>query len=360
MAHHHDKTYMVAAAAASVVVTGATLLYYQQRRSLYGSSLHHFFKECPPAIPVRLLESPYAKELRLCVKLVHKAGQNMKGYLQSKGTANEEQFDWGDVMTKNANEADFCTQVDVDNEDLIIQGLEEAFPDYDIIGEESVGTGEIPRLNPRVPTFIIDPIDGTTNFSQGLFLTCVSIGFCVGGSPVMGVVYAPGTDEWYLAVSGYGAFRNGVAIGVTAPQHDQTRYYVDNTRERRKKKTLLSEAVVCCEFGYSRKQHEINAMLGGVSRILQHGCRAIRQLGSGVLDLCYVATGRLDIVYAGIINEGWKPWDYAAGLVICQEAGCIMEGINHTPGTDFDLYGKSVICGASRELVDNLRHVLLS
>lgn len=102
-------------------------------------------------------------------------------------------------------------------------------------------------------------------------------------------------------------------------------------------------------------------MVGGVSRILEHGCRAIRQLGSGVLDLCYVATGRLDVVYAGIVNEGWKPWDYAAGYVICQEAGCIMENLrDHTPGKGFDLYGKSVICGVSREIVDSLRHVLLS
>jgi fructose-1,6-bisphosphatase/inositol monophosphatase family enzyme len=93
-------------------------------------------------------------------------------------------------------------------------------------------------------------------------------------------------------------------------------------------------------------------MLGAVSRILAKGCRAIRQLGSGCLDLCYVATGQLDVVYAGVVNEGWKPWDYAAGLVICTEAGCVMESIDQTPGDEFDLYSKSILCGTSRELVD--------
>jgi fructose-1,6-bisphosphatase/inositol monophosphatase family enzyme len=269
----------------------------------------------------------------------------MRGYLESKGTVDEIPWEAQDNMTTKSNDVDFCTNVDIENELLITQGLEQAFPDYDIIGEEAVGTGELPHLDPSTPTFIIDPIDGTTNFSQGLFLTCVSIGFCVGGSPVLGVVHVPATNEWYLAVSGYGAFRNGVPIRMPPPQQ---------------RKKVLSQAVVCCEFGYSRKQHEINAMLGAVSRILEHGCRGIRQLGSGVLDLCYVATGRIDVVYAGIVSEGWKPWDYAAGLVICQEAGCIMESICHTPGKDFDLYGKSVICGISRELVDDLRHVLLS
>ena len=278
----------------------------------------------------------------------------MKGYLESKGTINERHYVdavLGSLSSKS-NDADFCTKVDIQNEFLIIQGLQKIFPDYAIIGEESVGTGEIPRLDTKVPTFIIDPIDGTTNFSQGFWMTCVSIGLCVHGRPVMGVVYVPATDEWYLAVSGYGAYRNGIALNTPLPQED-----------RMPRKTLLSQAVVCCEFGYSRQQDEVNMMVGAVARILQHGCRAIRQLGSGVLDLCYVATGRLDIVYAGLANEGWKPWDYAAGLVICQEAGCIMESI-HLPtpdprGTEFDLYGTSVICGVSQELVDELRQVLL-
>lgn len=295
----------------------------------------------PPCIPEPLLQSPYAQELELAVRLACQAGSNMKGYLHAKGTVEESNFDLGILETKS-NSVDFCTKVDVENEHYIMKGIQSMFPSHDIIGEETVGTGRIPPLKKDTPTWIIDPIDGTTNFSQGLFMTCISIGFCVNGRPVMGVVYAPAMEEWYVAVKGYGAFRNGAQI-----------------IRQRNPKTSLETAVVCCEFGYSRKQDEIDAMLGAVSKILQNGCRAIRQLGSGVLDLCYVATGRLDIVYSGIVSEGWKPWDYTAGLVICEEAGCVMETIHQKPNVEFDLYGKSVICGVSRELVDDLRAVLV-
>jgi fructose-1,6-bisphosphatase/inositol monophosphatase family enzyme len=234
--------------------------------------------------------------------------------------------------------------VDVENETLIMEGIRQTFPSHELIGEETTGTGEVPPLSSVKPTWIIDPIDGTTNFSSGLNMCCVSIGFCVSGKPVMGVIYAPITNEWYLAVRHHGAYRNGKRI---------------LSQQGSNNKKSIEKAVICCEFGYSRKPEEIDAMLGAVSRILAKGCRAIRQLGSGCLDLCYVATGRLDVVYAGIVNEGWKPWDYAAGLVICQEAGCIMESIDQKPGDDeFDLYSKSILCGVSRELVDQCRSLL--
>jgi len=75
--------------------------------------------------------------------------------------------------------------------------------------------------------------------------------------------------------------------------------------------------------------------------------------------LCYVATGKLDVYYGGIASEGGKPWDYCAALVICQEAGCVMETLHQASSElAFDLYNKSVICGISRELVDETRSVV--
>ena len=73
-----------------------------------------------------------------------------------------------------------------------------------------------------------------------------------------------------------------------------------------------------------------------------------------------VASGRLDVVYAGLCDEGWKPWDYCAGLVICEEAGCVMESIEQESVGEFDLYSKSVICAVSKDLIDELRTVLIS
>mmetsp|Transcript_25665 Transcript_25665/g.54834 ORF Transcript_25665/g.54834 Transcript_25665/m.54834 type:complete len:360 (+) Transcript_25665:86-1165(+) len=273
------------------------------------------------------------------------AGSKMVPYLEAKGTAAEASLDLG-IETKSGS-ADFCTKVDVENEKLVIDGIRRKFPNHNIIGEESVGVGTIPDLDPGVPTWIIDPIDGTTNFSSGLHsLTCVSIGYCVDGKPVVGVIYAPGTNELYVAVDGCGAYRNGKPIFQDPNESTKS----------------LGTAVVCNEMGYARNKADMDTMMGAQARVMLKGCRAMRQLGSGCLDLCFVASGRLDVVYAGLCNEGWKPWDYAAGLLICKEAGCTMESIKEQErsGCDgFDLYGKSVICGVSKELVDELRSVVL-
>lgn len=147
------------------------------------------------------------------------------------------------------------------------------------------------------------------------------------------------TDELYVGVKGYGSFRNGVRI--TQRTH-----------------TKLAEAIVCFEFGYSRLPQQVATMVGAVNCLLHHGVRATRQLGSGVLDLCYVATGRMDAVYAGLAGEGWKPWDYCAGYVIAEEAGCVMEAIDQTERKPFDIYSKSHICAVSLELVEEIRQLV--
>eukprot|EP00977_Amphora_coffeiformis_P015421 scaffold4510_cov183-Amphora_coffeaeformis.AAC.106 len=292
-------------------------------------------------IPKELLESTYAQELQLAVRLAKRAGDNMEGYLDARGTAEESNFDIGTVNSKSSD-IDLVTKIDVENEHLVTQGIREVFPSHDVIGEEAVGTGSIPSLHRHVPTWIIDPIDGTTNFSQGLHITCVSIGYCVDGKPVMGVIYAPATSEWYLAVHGHGAFRNGARIRVP----EQTK--------------SLHKSVVGCAFGHAREEKEIHAMTNTVANLLRYGCGAIRQMGSTCLELCYVATGKLDVYYGGVGGEGGKPWDYCAALVVCQEAGCIMETLRQaSTELAFDLYNKSVLCGISRDLVDETRSVIV-
>jgi fructose-1,6-bisphosphatase/inositol monophosphatase family enzyme len=284
-------------------------------------------------VPSDLVNSPYGKEVVVALELALKAGLNMIAYCDQKGTEAESGQDL-EIKTKGQPE-DFCTRVDIENENLVMEGLLKSFPTHTIIGEESVGNNPLPPLTTD-PTWIIDPIDGNTNFASGLPLTCVSIGFCDKKNPVIGVVYAPMTDEVYLAVRGYGAYRNGVKI---------------TQRETK----ALCDAVVCFEFGYARDQEAVDKMVGAVRKILEHGCRTCRCLGSGVLDLCYVATGRLDVVYAGVAGEGWKPWDYCAGFVVATEAGCTMQPIAQLSKTDFDIYSSSVICGVSSNLVQELR-----
>ena len=271
-----------------------------------------------------------------------------------------------DISIKT-NSCDIATAIDTQNEDYISSQIAMHFPNHAIIGEESVGSGPIPQLSSTIPTWIIDPIDGTTNFVSGLPLCCVSIGLCLFGKPYMGVVYAPMTQELYVAVRGRGAYRNGVRLSSSSTTTSSSSS--STTAEQTKKKTL-AESVVCFEFGYERTEEGISSMIDPVRRLLLHGVRGTRSLGSGVLNLCYVASGRLDLVYAGLASEGWKPWDYCAGLVVATEAGCCMTHLKmeeedmdengHVKcGYDFNLYSKSMICGVEMELVEEAWRVIL-
>eukprot|EP00970_Alexandrium_tamarense_P010209 scaffold2048_cov204-Alexandrium_tamarense.AAC.30 len=277
----------------------------------------------------------------------------MTQHYDTKGTADENIDDLN--ISCKSHETDFATAIDLKNENFIASEIKKHFPEHEIIGEESTGTGTIPPLTNK-PTWIIDPIDGTTNFAAGLPLSCVSIGFCLEGKPFMGVVYAPMTQELYIAVKGLGAYRNGVPL-------------LKCTGEKASKS--LSNSVVCFEFGYARTQEGIDNMVNAVRRLLEHGVRTTRTLGSGVLDLCYVACGRMDVVYTGMAEEGWKPWDYCAGLVVAMEAGCNMSHLMIRDekdandagalksGYEFNLYSSSMICGVNEEVVDQCRKVVV-
>lgn len=172
----------------------------------------------------------------------------------------------------------------------------------------------------------------------------------------MGVVYAPMTNELYVAVRGKGAYRNGVRLlGCTGEKATKT----------------LSNSVVCFEFGYARTEEGVDNMVNAVRRLLKHGLRTTRTLGSGVLDICYVACGRMDVVYTGMAEEGWKPWDYCAGLVVAMEAGCTMTHLkkrdkndeddsgNTRSGYEFNMSSKSMICGVNQHVVEQCIDVVL-
>ena len=286
---------------------------------------------------------PYTTEVWLGVKLALQAGRNMMDHYNSIGTERKSTLSVV-LMKGDGSGIDFATDVDTRNEKLVMDGIKSVFPDHEIIGEESCSVdGSIPALTDR-PTWIVDPVDGTTNFACGLPLTCVSIGFCVNGEPTMGVVYAPMTKETYIAVKGFGAWRNGEKI----------------SGGKINSKKDLKSSVICFEFGYARSEEAVKSMTSAVTNILMYGCKSCKCLGSGVLDLCYLARGSLDVVYTGIADEGWKPWDYCAGLVILNEAGCFAAPL-YTSDEDqhFDIYMNNAIFAASKSLINECRNVIL-
>ena len=256
---------------------------------------------------------------------------------------------------------DPVTETDRANEALAVKTLLSAFPSHLVIGEESSAeSGVIPSLT-DAPTWIIDPIDGTTNFTHGAPLAAVSIGLCVDRTPTIGVVYDPYNDELHVGVRGGGAYRNGERIDVDA-----------STR-------TLPQALVLVDPGYERSAEGVHKYTACTSALLLANVQAIRVIGSAVLSICYVASGRANAYFAGIhLDDTPKPWDWCAAYVIASEAGATfsrlddrgydaVEGGKGSGGggsggsgstRPFDVYSKSCLVAASPVLRDELQSLV--
>ena len=173
----------------------------------------------------------------------------------------------------------------------IIQTIRSRFPDHAILAEES-------GANPGVPDcqWIIDPLDGTTNFAHQLPIFAVSIAFSFRGEVTVGIVLNPVSGELFTAVRGRGAELNGRPIRVSETKH-------------------VSESLLVTGFPYNFEEILESAM--GRFRSCLRASRGVRRLGAAALDLCFVACGRFD----GFWEENLKPWDTAAGMLIASEAG---------------------------------------
>ncbi len=184
------------------------------------------------------------------------------------------------------------TDVDKKSERLIIKKITSEFRDHSILSEES-----LPRNGSSEYRWIIDPLDGTTNFAHAFPFFCVSIALEFRGRVILGVVYDPMRDELFYAERRKGAFLNKKRIHVSTVK-------------------ILSESFLATGFSYG---HTKERNLSNFKNLLIKSM-AIRRAGSAALDLCYVACGRFD----GFWEMFLKPWDSAAGLVIVEEAGGIV------------------------------------
>lgn len=196
------------------------------------------------------------------------------------------------VMTKTTN-TDLVSDADRAAEELVAALITAAFPDDGILGEEGASIdGSSGRR------WIVDPLDGTTNFVYGFESFCVSIGLEDESGPLAGCVHDPVRGETFTASRGAGAELDGQAIRPTTT--------VD-----------VARALVGTGFSYRADQREWQARV--VSHLLPR-IRDIRRVGSAALDLCWVAAGRLD----AHVERGLAPWDHAAGALIAAEAGAVV------------------------------------
>ncbi|RYP54671.1 hypothetical protein DL768_000607 [Monosporascus sp. mg162] len=223
------------------------------------------------------------------------------------------------------NSVDIVTETDKAVEALVSSRLSQAYPSFAFVGEETYKPG---MQVTTAPTFIVDPIDGTTNFVHGFPEACISLGFAVDRTPTVGVVYNPYQDALYTAIRGQGAY---VTVGAT--------WGVNGGQGRRSKLPLsknpapltgLQTALVAVEWGSSRDgvnyevKTDVFKKLCGSKESGGAMVHSLRSMGSAALNLCAVAAGRLDVYWEG----GCWAWDVCAGWAILAEAGGIMASGN--------------------------------
>jgi myo-inositol-1(or 4)-monophosphatase len=229
-----------------------------------------------------------------------------------------------EVRSKHRN--DFVTQVDKAAEDAILAIIRQAYPDHAVLAEES-GLSESAKSEYR---WIIDPLDGTTNFIHGFPQYCVSIALQHRGATAHGVIYDPAKNELFTASKGRGA-------------------YLDDRRIRVTKCAQLKDALVGTGFPFKEL-----ARLDLYSRQLRNlmtNSSGVRRAGAAALDLAYVACGRLDAFW----EMGLAPWDMAAGALMIQEAGGLVGDLAGAQGW---LEGGDIAAGTPKvlpQLLDALR-----
>lgn len=233
------------------------------------------------------------------------------------------------VTPKGTN--DFVTAVDKAAEEAIIEVIRKSYPDHSIIAEESgLTAGENTDVQ-----WIIDPLDGTTNFIKRLPHFCTSIAVRVNGRTEVGVVYDPIRNELFTAVRGEGAKLNEFRLRVDTERRD------------------LNGAILATGFPFKAQQHR-NAHLNMIEALMDNGVADFRRTGSAALDLAYVASNRID----GYFEIGIKPWDCAAGDLIAREAGALVT--NFVGGTDY-LTSGNLVAGNGRvvkEVLTSIQPVL--
>ena len=219
------------------------------------------------------------------------AGDILKTHYDAVHDISSTDYQSLEIQTKEENDANLVTIVDQKIQEFIADYLKKEFPLHSFIGEESFEKVELGNS----PTWIIDPIDGTTNFVHGLPYCCVSIGLVIDKNPTIGVIYNPILGQMYSACQGIGAFLNDSRLG-TSP----------------KPITPLSQSIIGCEYGNERTDSILNPKLEMFTKVVKAPVRAIRCYGSAAMNLCMVATGVLDAYF----EAGIHCWDIAAGVVI--------------------------------------------
>lgn len=252
----------------------------------------------------RMLPPDYPDLMATAVQAAQRAGETLRDYAKSGFR----------IHYKAA--INLVTDADRQAEECIVQTIRHAYPSHRILAEERGQDGTAPSPY----QWIVDPLDGTTNFAHGFPFYSVSIGLEYRGQCVLGVVLDPVRGELFTAGVGQGAFLDAEPLSVSA---------IDT----------LDKSLLVTGFAYNIRE-TANNNLDHFSHMSLRA-QAIRRTGSAALDLCYVAAGRFE----GYWEVTLSPWDMAAGIVIVREAGGRVSGFTHEP---FSLYGRELVATNGR------------
>lgn len=219
-----------------------------------------------------------------------------------------------EITIEHKSRRELVTNIDRQTQGMIVSEIERAFPDHGILAEEGfIKAGTSPY------TWVVDPLDGTNNFIHRIPFFCVSIALVKQGEPHIGVCCNPMSGDVFWAHNGHGAYRNGAQMHVS-----RTDRVVDS---------LVAT-------GFPSEPADMDVLMKRFSSVLRK-VRGIRRLGSAALDLCLVASGSFDAFW----EQGLKPWDMAAGVVILRESGGMVSCLDGSP---FDLYRGDIVASNSR------------
>ncbi|UCC24675.1 MAG: inositol monophosphatase [Gemmatimonadales bacterium] len=225
--------------------------------------------------------------------------------------------------------SDFVSRVDTESQDAALEVIQRSHPDHLILAEE--GEPEVTRIPAAgTPLWVVDPLDGTTNYLHGHPSHAASVAVTVDGKPLAACVHAAATGECWWARAGGGSFRNGRPVRVSAPRG-------------------WEQSLVATGFMF-RGANDLDAFTAQMGRVKAAGA-GIRRCGAAALDLCYVADGR----YEGFWEHFLNPWDYAAGWLLVEEAGGVT---GRMEGGRMELGAGSIMAANTATTLQGLRELL--
>jgi len=251
--------------------------------------------------------------VNIAVRAARSAGEIIRRHMQRLDSI---------PVTRKARH-DYVTEVDRACESEIVREIKRIYPEHAFLAEESGPTGESDTV------WIIDPLDGTSNYLHGIPHFAISIAQQVNGRTEHAVVYDPIRDELFTASRGCGA-------------------YLDNTRIRVSKRITLDNAILATAFPFRQRQHLDTYM--GMFRQIFDSVEDVRRAGTASLDLAWVAAGRVD----GFFEIGLKPWDVSAGTLLVREAGGVVTDFD---GRD-DVENSDSILAAPYKLMTPMRKII--